>query len=223
MDIGETFDQIVRQSQAACAAGKTTSPRSRGAMKLTLATAPAPVADDTPREIALIDPDLRAKLRQLVCEEVPWPLFLHGQAGRGKTAAVLCLADRVPGAFYFRFPRLLKSFLWATKEGGIEVSWSIAEAGEVKRQKVKCNEHSFFRYLAGTPLLVVDDVATRSGYTDAQYDNFYEVLEERKFKPTVVVSNLDLNGIATVFDDRVASRLARGTAFQLGGDDRRLA
>jgi len=44
------------------------------------------------RRIDLIAPDLRRTVRQLLTGEVPWPLFLYGAPGVGKTRAVLELA-----------------------------------------------------------------------------------------------------------------------------------
>jgi hypothetical protein len=38
----------------------------------------------------------------------------------------------------------------------------------------------------------------------------------------VVLSNLELDTLAKVYDDRIASRLGAGTVAYLGGEDRRL-
>lgn len=184
--------------------------------------------DDTPREISQIDPRLREVFRGLVHGELPWPLFVTGKPGRGKTAAILCLADYVQGALYFRFPRLLKSFLWSSQPSGVAIMrQSLQEhlppARQLDWRSEVFNEFEFFNLLTRVPLLVIDDVATRGSYTDPQFDNFYEVLEDRKRKPTVIASNLSLDELGEVFDDRIKSRIARGTIFTLGGPDRRIA
>lgn len=195
-----------------------------GCKALTVGMERVPVTpEETPRDIGLIAPELRAIFRELVTGQKPWPFLLSGRAGRGKTAAALCLADHVRGAVYYRFPRLLKSFLWSQKEHGVAVTWPTVQDGRLGWKSMNCNEHDFFKYLSRAPLLILDDVATRSGYTDAQYDNFYELLDDRQFKPTVVISNLSLSEIGEVFDERIASRLARGTLFTLGGPDRRIS
>jgi hypothetical protein len=195
--------------------------------KLALLKEPRPMRDDTPREVSLIDPKLREVFRGLVKGELPWPLFLTGKPGRGKTAAVLCLADYVQGALYIRFPRLLKSFLWSSQPSGVAIERQQfnehAEPGRQLHWKSECyNEYEFFRLLTRVPLLVIDDVATRSSYTDPQFDNFYEVLDDRKRKPMIIASNLSLDELGDVFDDRIKSRVARGTIFTLGGPDRRI-
>lgn len=184
--------------------------------------------DDTPREISLIDPKLRDAIRGLVKGELPWPLFLTGKPGRGKTAAVLALADHVNRALYVRFPRLLKWFYWSSQPGGVVVERQLFQEHAAPDRQLTWksdtyNEREFFKLLQDVPLLVIDDVATRSSYTDPQFDNFYEVLEDRKRKPTVIASNLSLDELGDVFDDRIKSRIARGTIFTLQGADRRLA
>jgi hypothetical protein len=47
------------------------------------------------RSIASIDPALRQSLRRLALGELPWPCFLHGPVGTGKTLAALCLLDHL--------------------------------------------------------------------------------------------------------------------------------
>lgn len=182
--------------------------------------------DDTPREISMIDPTLRSVIRSLVKGEIPWPLFLTGLPGRGKTAAVLCLADYVENAAYFRFPSLLKSFLWASQPGGVMIHrqrWQEHSREPLTWYTETRDERGLFAYLTTVPLLVIDDVGTRSSYTDAQFDNFYEVVDDRKRKPTVIASNLSLDDLGIVFDDRIKSRISRGTLFTLQGNDRRLS
>lgn len=192
-----------------------------------------PVDDDTPREIGLIDQELRSVIRQLVVGEAAWPLFLTGKPGRGKTAAGLCMADYVHGSAYYRFTRLLKAFEWARthddrgNRGGVVVKrWrpqsTAADERRMKLTEEVLNERQFWTYLTSAPLVVVDDLATRGGYTEPQYDQFYDLLEERKLKPTVIISNLALADLLKVFDERIVSRLARGTIFTLTGRDQRL-
>lgn len=227
-DPGATWDEIVSRNAAKCAAENPTKPLSLTTARLPLLKEPRPVRDDTPREVSQIDPKLRDVFRGLIKGELPWPLLLTGKPGRGKTAAVLCLADYVQGAAYFRFPRLLKSFLWSSQPSGVAIMrQKFDEHARPERQldwrSEVYNEFEFFNLLTRVPLLVIDDVATRGSYTDSQFDNFYEVLDDRKRKPTVIASNLSLDELGDVFDDRIKSRIARGTVFTLGGPDRRIA
>ncbi len=52
------------------------------------------------REFGRIDPTLRTVLKDLVTAQRPWPLFLHGSIGSGKSAAGLALLDHVGGVFF---------------------------------------------------------------------------------------------------------------------------
>lgn len=183
--------------------------------------------DNTPREIGRIDERLRLVIRGLAAGELPWPFFLTGDAGRGKSAAALCLADHVAGSAYYRFTRFLKAFDWSRTEGGVLVKkWRPASTLEneprMNRDEVGMSEREFWAYLSASPLVVIDDLGTRGGYTEPQYDQFYDLVEDRKFKPLVVVSNHPLAKLSEVFDDRIVSRLAQGTQFTISGRDRRL-
>jgi len=48
------------------------------------------------------------------------------------------------------------------------------------------------------------------------------VLDERQDRPLLVLSNLDIKGIDTLYDERISSRLGAGTIVQLRGRDRRV-
>lgn len=187
---------------------------------------PCMIEDDTPREIAMIEPKLRETIRRLAKGELPWPLFLSGAAGRGKSAAALCLADHVYQSAYFRFTMFLRACELARKGVVWLRRWRRQDdlTGSVKfrLEDVAYDEPKFWRMMREFPLVVVDDIATRGGYTEPQYDHLYDLIEERSLKPLVLVSNLSLKELGGVFDDRIISRIARGTVFTLDGADRRL-
>lgn len=161
------------------------------------------------RKLAAIHPDLRTVMRKMVLGESPWPLVITGAAGVGKTCAALCLLDHA-GGLYFTAQGLADEVLYAGKgqvqsPGGLPVS-----------------QRQLWQEIAGTSLVVVDEVGTREKVSDWHYDCFKRVLDEREGKPLVVLSNLALDAIVTLYDDRVTSRLAAGTVFTLQGSDRRL-
>ena len=224
---GLIFEQVVQASVARCAARGTTTISPTSAKALGLLRNPLPVPDETNREWALVDENLRRVLHDLVIGQLPWPFFLTGGPGRGKSAAVLCLADHVQGAVYFRFTRLLKAFEWSRLDRGVILrrwqrrSTDACDDRLVLRHQF-FNETDFFNFLIGAPLLVIDDIGTRGGYTEPQYDQFYDIVEERKHRPLILVSNLTLKVLGDVFDERILSRLAVGTRFTLAGHDRRL-
>jgi len=53
-----------------------------------------------PRSREELAPELKRVMNGLVAGKLPWPLFLHGAAGRGKTCAGLLMIDTVPGSSY---------------------------------------------------------------------------------------------------------------------------
>src|SRR5437868_6300640 len=78
-------------------------PRRSGLAVLPHRTGFAKILPSVQRSADLIDKDLRATINRLINGNEPWPLFLHGPAGTGKTAAALCLMD-FAGGRYFTLP-----------------------------------------------------------------------------------------------------------------------
>src|SRR5271154_596736 len=65
-----------------------------------LALKPTPTAEFLPairRSLAELTPQLATRLGRLLESQEPWPLFLHGPAGTGKTCAALATGDCVAG------------------------------------------------------------------------------------------------------------------------------
>lgn len=103
------------------------------------------------------------------------------------------------------------------------MSGDLSGGEKFKLENVNYTEPNFWKAIREFPLVVIDDLATRGGYTEPQYDHLYDLIEERSLKPLVLVSNLSLKELGTVFDDRIVSRIARGTVFTLQGSDRRVS
>lgn len=160
-----------------------------------------------------IDPGLRAAVRE-VCEgRRPWPLLICGPAGCGKTRAGLCLVDAVMGsARYATLPDLCHDHN-EIRAGNV---WYPGARGPRKRVA------DFWREVESPVLLVVDEIGARQNVSDAHFEVLKGVLDAREGRPLVAITNLDLQAIARVYDDRVASRLAAGTVVALDGADRRL-
>lgn len=156
---------------------------------------------------------LRQEIRKLVAGESPWPLLLDGKVGTGKTCAALCLLDYAGGEYYTVAG--LCSTLIQSQQGRLEWSHE-GRGGTLWPEKL-------WAKLAAAPLVVLDELGCRDKPTDAHYEAVKTLIDERHGKPFVVISNLTLDRIEALYDDRVSSRLAAGTVFTLSGQDRRIA
>lgn len=148
------------------------------------------------RELDLVDPALRAVFRRLVTGEAPWPLYLFGDVGSGKTAAVLCLCDHTPDSYY----RTVKKLADDTMAKGDDM----IEVGK-------------------KALAALDEIGAREKAGDLVYGVVKDFADRRENKHhvAVYVSNLDVEHLARLFDDRIADRLTCGTVFRLDGKSRR--
>ena len=82
------------------------------------------------------------------------------------------------------------------------------------------SEQGIFRKMTDTSLVIFNDVGLRRP-SEAAYEVFLQMLDVRVAKPTFFTSNLDPDQIRELFDDRIASRLLRGSVINAVGDDRR--
>ena len=69
-------------------------------------------------------------------------------------------------------------------------------------------------------LFCIDDLGIR-GATDSVYEIILSFIDCRKGKPTIFTSNMNLDGIREIFDERTASRLSAGTVIEVTGSDQR--
>jgi DNA replication protein DnaC len=157
---------------------------------------------------------LAAAMRACVTGEAPWPLFAFGGAGVGKTCAALYLCDRVHGPCMYRDYAALCEELRQAKMGEL---WT---SGTHEDSRV-WPEDVWGRWAAAA-LAVLDEIGTRNVVTDHQYETLKTALDRRERRPLVLLSNLQLDDIARVFDDRIASRCAAGTVVHVVGPDQRL-
>ncbi len=164
------------------------------------------------RAIDGIDQILRSAIRNLVSGQAPWPLFLHGAPGTGKTCAALCLLDHCQGE-YFTVP-MLCSRMNQAKQGGVQ--WSHEGRGGT------WYEHDLWHIVSTAGLVVLDEVGCRERVSDAHYEAVKGVIDERHFRPLIAISNLPLADLGTFYDSRIVSRLASGTVIELGGKDQRI-
>lgn len=176
-----------------------TTTRSNPSGCKTLAVGPPSkrIRPETPRELSQLNPNLKHVLRDLCKGRRPWPLLLHGGAGRGKTCAALLLADRVNNSFY-----------WT-------VDFLMGFAFDLQA--------SIWHYSARADLVIVDELGTRVAEHDREYCAVKHIADLREHKPTIWISNLLPRELQTIYDDRILSRIGSGTVIELTGEDRRRA
>jgi DNA replication protein DnaC len=150
---------------------------------------------------------LLAEFRELIRGSKPWPLLLFGPAGTGKTLASLCLCDITPRATYFTADTLADRVV---------------------------ADREFPEFVKLKQLAVLDEIGTRGVMTgpraDLHYRSIKEFADARTGKATIYITNLSPKGkdgnpspLVTLYDDRLFSRIACGTWFELKGEDRRMA
>lgn len=151
----------------------------------------------------------------LVAGKAPWPLFLFGPAGSGKTCAALCLADWCEYASYRTVEDLVDD--------------------QVKGQRpyIRSTLFDFALEVDGerpskdrTSLAILDELGERTNVSDLQHislKRFADYQELENNRVAIYISNLKPSELARLHDDRICSRVLCGTRFELKGKDRRIS
>lgn len=160
-----------------------------------------------PRSVEKIELSLRVILGELTTGNRPWPLVLLGEAGSGKTCAALCAVDRY-GGWYQTLPDFCRKVIDAQHE---RLVWS---SGHLR------SEHELWAAWADVPLAVLDEIGARERVSDFHYETLKRLIDLREGKPAIFVSNLPLELLYQIYDDRIASRLTAGTIYCTGRDRR---
>ena len=144
--------------------------------------------------------ELRELILGLVNGKEPWPLFLYGRQGAGKTVVCKLLCSVVHGAI-LRQASMYDGI--AFQDGGLD--WEQAYAAR---------------------LLIVDEVGARiKTANEFSYAAIKRILDRREHKHNrtgVYVSNLEPSEIASCYDDRIASRMMCGSIYCYDGKDQRM-
>lgn len=150
-------------------------------------------------------------------------VFLHGSTGSGKTHLAVALLKKwlhaetiknvVDREYYMsiRFPIFLPSV-----DLFFELKSSFDKSGD--------SESDIINKYVSTPLLVIDDIGAEK-VSDWSRQVFYLLIDRRyrEMKPTILTSNLSLQQIAEVIDERISSRICEmGVVAELTGKDRRV-
>lgn len=154
-----------------------------------------------PRLMGKVDPKLVDVFRGLISGQKPWPLFLHGGVGAGKTLAALSLADFSATACYSTLDGLCGDIM--------QDDWHPAEWERIGKKD----------------LAILDEIGERSKVGDLAYTTLKRHLDEREQasgRIGIYISNCTSDQLCGLFDKRIVSRLLAGTVFHLDGDDRRV-
>lgn len=156
-------------------------------------------------------------LRELVAGRAPWPLFLHGPPGTGKTCAALALADHLR-EWECRYVTAADLTARVMATFGTRDAYDWTPFGRFRDAGVNPDAPSG---KTGALLVVLDELGTRE-VKDTHYECVQRVIDLREGLPLILVSNHDADRIARVYDERIASRCQAGTVVELAGRDRRV-
>lgn len=167
-------------------------------------------APDKARDSTKVDTKFALILSNMSMGCFPWPLFVHGGAGSGKTCAAMVMIDAF-GGWYTTIEEMTErinkanagtlmtssGYPWSTTE--IHDSWGRAN------------------------LVVIDELGERGEVTTAHYTTTKKLIDLRErngIKPALYISNRTVADIARIYGDPVASRIASGTVVRIDGDRR---
>lgn len=141
--------------------------------------------------------------------EAPWPLVLLGEAGAGKTCAALWMLNFV------------KTGAWFMTMGGWCHRIAQAQWGTLQSASgYKLSDTEEWSTYSNAYLAVLDDIGARE-VSEHHHSTLMQSLEVRLSKRTVLTSNLTMEQLAAVYDDRIVSRLSAGTIVYVTGDKRK--
>lgn len=165
---------------------------------------------------------------------MPWPLYLFGDAGLGKTCASLVMLDYMGmdaiGARLTSCSEQIRpwmaGFIDVRSIAGVKINtdkgrhkWGDKDGDEVVRWD------RLLKVIRQRPLVVFEEIGVGRESTDFKLDSLLELLDQRAndpIRPFVVTSNLKPSEIPQVYDDRVADRVLCGTVHRMEGPSRRM-
>jgi DNA replication protein DnaC len=178
----------------------------------------------------MVSPEVRKVFRDLVTGVAPWPLYLFGPAGTGKTSAALVLLDHC-GPIHREdlehdTPARLRNWL----AGYADVRALVGLKLDCDKQRLHWANGapaSWDRLLAAAArfgLFVLDEIAVGGEQGDFRLDTLLEVVDQRAgdpVRPFVMTGNAKPAELAKLYDDRVADRVLAGTVLKVDGVSRR--
>ena len=182
-----------------------------------LSAAPRPllhVRNQSPSRPDLIPSDARALLKAVTTGQAPWPILMHGPVGTGKTCAALCVLDRC------LFSRRYFTAQKMCEDAAAALCHELYDGAGYAMSTI-----AFWMAWSRADIACLDEIGSRSSrdkVSDHHYETVKRAIDERRGEPSIWISNLDPDGLAKVYDDRIASRLSEGTIIMFAGADRRV-
>ena len=151
-------------------------------------------------------------MRARLVNDGPWPVVIIGPVGTGKTCiAHLCL-NHVAGT-YTTIRDLHSEYVQASKgelvRGTREMPYTVGL-------------REFWEEWQRKQLAVIDEIGSRQKTSDAETDLMHGMLERRRDRATMFISNRTLDELSFLYGAPIASRLTAGKPICVSGDDRRL-
>jgi DNA replication protein DnaC len=156
----------------------------------------------------LVDDRLAAAINGCVRGRTPWPLLVLGPPGVGKTFALLSVCDSFYRSVY-------------TTPGDHHREATLADRGDLYRGGYKVWASDFWDRYDEASVVAVDEFGLRSEITDSHYENVKRLLDVREYRAAIYASNVSPEKLASIYDERILSRLACGTVVTVNGEDRR--
>lgn len=158
---------------------------------------------------------LKTAIRETV-ETNCWPLMIYGDPGTGKSCASACIYRMWnPVAYWYRLEHFVRDIHIC------RTSDRKAVRHIVNGESVYRSESKLWEFVENERALwCIDDVGTRSA-TESAFDIIFDLIDKRAGLPMILTSNLGLEGLAKVFDSRIADRINAGTIVNLTGESRR--
>lgn len=146
-----------------------------------------------------------------------WPLYIHGEAGTGKTCiAALLYRDFIGYAAWCSCRALLRDMAAFRADPAHAMVWLMASGNVCHRPAA----NAWADLTDPGWLVCLDDLGTRE-LSPTQSEILLDLLDARVGKPLIVTGNHDRAGLLKFMDPRIVSRLCQGTVIGLVGKDRR--